>query len=156
MASERSSVLFRIPARGVGRRPLLAFARQLESDVAQGRAFCCLISGDKELHRLNRHFRKKDYATDVLSFPHSAEGRASPSRGNDRHLGELAISLDRARAQAAHFGHSVEDEIRILMLHGVLHLTGLDHARDNGQMARVEALWRRRLGLPSGLIERAS
>jgi probable rRNA maturation factor len=148
MASERTSILFRAPARGVGRRDLLAFARRLERDVAHGRPFCCLITGDEELRRLNKQFRRRDYATDVLSFPHVPD--------TPQYLGELAISLDRARMQAEEFGHGVGDEIRILMLHGVLHLIGLDHERDNGQMARVEALWRRRLGLPAGLIERAS
>jgi probable rRNA maturation factor len=155
MATERTSILFRAPARGVGRRDLLAFARRLETDVAQGRAFCCLIAGDGELRRLNRQFRSKDHATDVLSFPQEVRPRAA-ARSVREHLGEIAISMDRARVQAAEFGHGIEDELRILMLHGLLHLTGLDHERDNGQMARVEALWRRRLGLPSGLIERAS
>lgn len=163
MATERTSVLFRIAAPGVPRRDLLAFARRLERDVAQGRPFCCLITGDEELRRLNKQFRAKDRATDVLSFPQDPHLHASRAvrrsllPGADaEHLGELAISLDRARVQAADFGHRLGDEIRILMLHGVLHLMGLDHERDNGQMARVEGLWRRRLGLPSGLIERAS
>lgn len=150
MASERSSVLFRVPARGVGRRELLAFARKLERDVAGGRPFTCVVSSDDEVQRLNKQFRKKDYPTDVLSFANAPFVRRSTN------LGEIAISIDRARAQAAECRHGVGDEIRILMLHGVLHLTGLDHERDNGQMARVEALWRRRLGLPCGLIERAS
>jgi len=148
MATERTSVLFRTPARGLGRRELLAFARRLQSDLAQGRTFCCLVTGDDELRRLNRQFRRYDSTTDVLSFPQHPQ--------TPEYLGEVAISVDRARAQAEEFGHTVGDEVRILMLHGVLHLIGLDHERDNGQMARVEALWRRRLGLPSGLIERAS
>jgi len=93
------------------------------------------------MRRLNRKFRNQDHTTDVLSFP-SEEG------------GELAISLDRASAQAAEYGHSVADEIRILMLHGVLHLAGMDHERDTGIMEKAEASWRRRLGLPSSLIER--
>jgi probable rRNA maturation factor len=68
---------------------------------------------------------------------------------------DIAISFDRAAAQAAELGHSVEDELRILMLHGLLHLAGMDHHTDKGAMARVEVRWRKRLGLASGLIERA-
>lgn len=104
----------------------------------------CLITTDAELRRLNRTFRRKDYATDVLSFP---SGNGVP--------GEIAISLDRAGEQAAEHGHSLEQEIRILMLHGVLHLSGMDHETDDGEMARVEARWRKRFGLPAGLTERA-
>lgn len=71
-------------------------------------------------------------------------------------LGELAISKERAAAQAREHGHSIEQEIQILMLHGVLHLLGMNHERDGGQMARAETAWRERLGLPAGLIERAA
>jgi probable rRNA maturation factor len=71
-------------------------------------------------------------------------------------LGDIAISAARARAQARDFGHSTEDEIRILMLHGVLHLLGMDHETDAGVMARAEKRWRARLGLPNGLIDRTS
>ncbi len=144
MASERSSILYRIPARALRRRPLLEFARHLENDIAEGRAFDCLITGDGELRRLNRQFRGSDYATDVLSFSAASNGR----------LGEIAISLDRAREQATEYGHSVDEEVRVLMLHGVLHLMGMDHERDHGEMRRIERRWRHRLGLPSGLIER--
>jgi probable rRNA maturation factor len=72
------------------------------------------------------------------------------------YLGDIAISLQRARAQARRWGHSIEDEIRILMLHGVLHLRGMDHDGDSGEMARTETRWRRKLGLPAGLIERVA
>lgn len=99
-----------------------------------------MVTTDAELERLNRQFRKKAYATDVLSFPGSQE---------------LAISYQRARAQAAQFGHTVEEEIHILMLHGVLHLLGMDHETDSGAMARRESIWRDKLGLPGSLIHRA-
>ena len=79
------------------------------------------------------------------------EPRASASGA---HLGDLAISLPRARAQAREFGHGTAEEIQILMLHGVLHLLGMDHETDRGRMARVEKRWRARLDLPNGLIER--
>ena len=99
-----------------------------------------LIAGDGELRTLNRDFLGIDQPTDVLSFPPD----------------DLAISFDRAAAQAAKLGHSVEDELRILMLHGLLHLAGMDHEADGGAMKRTEARWRKRLGLPSGLIERST
>jgi len=104
-----------------------------------------LIAGDAELRRLNRDFRGKDYPTDVLSFPAEPAGAF---------LGDIAISLGRARAQAREFGHTIEQEVQILMLHGVLHLCGHDHESDSGAMARAEKRWRAKLGLPSGLIER--
>jgi probable rRNA maturation factor len=69
-------------------------------------------------------------------------------------LGDIAISLGRARAQAREFGHTIEQEVQILMLHGVLHLMGHDHETDSGAMARAEKRWRAKLGLPNGLIER--
>jgi probable rRNA maturation factor len=123
------------------------FARRLRGSVAKGRAFHCLITGDAELWRLNRDFLGKDYATDVLSFP-CADSSES--------IVDLAISLPRARAQATEWGHEVETEVQILMLHGVLHLLGMDHESDSGLMARAEAKWRKAFGLPSGLIERAA
>jgi probable rRNA maturation factor len=117
----------------------------LEAEIANGRPFDCLITGDAEMRRLNAEFRGKHYTTDVLSVP-----SAPPSHV----LGDVAISLPRARAQARSFGHTTEDEIRILMLHGLLHLLGMDHEHDAGEMARAERRWRARLGLPNGLIER--
>lgn len=123
------------------RKSLLSFAQAL------GGGFCCLLTDDRELRRLNRVFLGKDYATDVLSFPVTG--------GGEFPLGELAVSVERAAAQARILGHSLETELRILMLHGVLHLKGLDHERDRGRMARAERRWRTRLGLPGGLIERA-
>jgi probable rRNA maturation factor len=147
---ELVSVIFRRAPAGVPQRAVERFARELQTQVAKGRAFDCLITGDAELRRLNLKFRSQDRATDVLSFPGGDGLPASSS------LGSIAISLQRARAQARAFGHSIEDEIRILMLHGVLHLTGLDHESDAGRMARAEKRWRARLGLPVGLIERVS
>ena len=91
------------------------------------------------MRRLNAQFLGHDYTTDVLSFPES----------ND-----IAISYPRAVAQAAEYGHSTLDEIRVLMLHGLLHLLGHDHESDGGYMARLEENWRTDLGLPSGLIAR--
>jgi probable rRNA maturation factor len=134
----------RTPAR-LDRKILEDFAASLHDRLASGREFHCLISGDAELCALNSAFRHKDHPTDVLSFP-----------GDGDYLGDIAISLARARAQARRYGHSVEDEIRILMLHGLLHLKGMDHESDSGRMARSERAWRRKLGLPNGLIERTA
>ena len=147
MSWRHSYVLFQVPARGVRRRELRDYARRLQEEVAEGRQFCCLVTSDADLKAWNRQYRKKNYPTDVLSFPSS-----DASDG----IGELAISFDRAREQAAENGHTPAEEVRILMLHGVLHLIGLDHERDNGQMAKAERRWRKHYGLPAGLIERVS
>ncbi len=129
----------------VDRERLEAFARKLVSRVTGGRPFACRITGDAELRRLNNSYLGHDYATDVLSFP----------AGQDDFAGDLAISRQRAEAQAREFGHDVHQELEILMLHGVLHLIGLDHDADNGHMQRTEARWRKTFGLPAGLIERS-
>lgn len=129
------------------KRELRAFARTLASRVGDGHPFTCLITGDKEVQRLNRTFLTHDYPTDVLSFPSS-----DPSAC----LGDLAISAQRAGAQAEIFGHARIDEIRILMLHGFLHLIGMDHERDRGEMARAERKWRTDLRLPVTLLARTS
>jgi len=147
MPDSEPLVLFRRAPSGLDRRAIEAFAYELRSRVTGGREFRCLITGDAALQRLNRRFLGKDRPTDVLSFP------AGPGT---RELGELAISAQRAREQAREFGHGLEDEIRILMLHGVLHLTGMDHERDHGAMARAEIAWRKKLRLSAGLIERVS
>ena len=143
MPSPGSTVTFRRVPADFARRPIERFARRLQMEVAQGRPFDCLISGDADLRRLNLKFLGKDYATDVLAFPASGP-----------HLGDIAISFARARAQARTFGHTTGQEVRILMLHGLLHLLGMDHTTDGGRMARAEKRWRERLGLPTGLIER--
>jgi probable rRNA maturation factor len=147
-----SIVVFRrVPADA---RPagLERFARVLSEEVADGRLFECLVTNDAELRRLNAQFRGKDTPTDVLSFP-AARVRASGTQ--ELFLGSLAISWQRARAQARENRHSLQSELRILMLHGVLHLLGMDHENDRGRMARAESRWRTRLRLPHGLIERA-
>jgi probable rRNA maturation factor len=152
MSETGSSIVFRATSqhsipRDLLRRKLDRFAAELRRRVTGRRPFCCLIADDAELRRLNSEFRGKDAPTDVLSFPSgSAEGP----------LGDLAISLDRAAAQAGEFGHPLSTEVRTLMLHGVLHLLGMDHERDGGRMAREELKWRREFGLPAGLIERVS
>ncbi len=146
MSPDDSTLLFHHPSRSVRRGPLRLFFAEIVKKAGHGRSITCLITTDQEMRSLNHQFRGKRYATDVLSFPSADE----------RGAGEIAISLDRAREQAAEYGHSLDEEIRILMLHGVLHLAGLDHETDSGEMASEEARWRKRLKLPSSLIERAS
>jgi probable rRNA maturation factor len=126
------------------KRELKQFAGDLSQRVVDGRPFTCVITGDRELQRLNKDFLDHDYPTDVLSFP----------SGDASCLGDLAISGERALAQATELGHSLLDEIRILMLHGVLHLAGFDHERDRGEMARAERKWRASFNLPRTLIGR--
>jgi probable rRNA maturation factor len=142
---EGSTVTFRRVPPDFRRRAVEQFARRLRKQVAQGQPFECLVAGDTLLRRLNREFRGLDYPTDVLSFP------AAPPAPD---LGSLAISFQRARIQARQFGHAIEHEVQILMLHGLLHLLGMDHETDSGRMARAEKRWRTRLGLATGLIER--
>ena len=138
-------VIFRRAPKTLRRQAVREFARTLAARMTGERPFCCLVTTDDELQRLNRQFRGKDTPTDVLSFP--ASGADS--------IGDVAISSDRAAHQAAEFGHDMETEVRILMLHGVLHLLGHDHESDGGAMRRVEMRWRKELDLPAGLIERA-
>jgi probable rRNA maturation factor len=108
-----------------------------------------LLSDDAALRTLNKNFRGKNKATDVLSFP-------APDEIAQLHAGDLAISLETANRQAATYGHSLRDEVRILLLHGLLHLSGLDHETDDGEMAAREAELRVELGLSNSLIERVS
>jgi probable rRNA maturation factor len=105
-----------------------------------------LVTSNAELKELNRRFRGKDQPTDVLSFP------ASP----DVYAGDIAISAEIAAMNARSLGHTTAEEIKILVLHGILHLRGYDHERDGGKMARREEKLRRALRLPIGLIERAA
>ena len=146
MSADDIPLLFRT-SRRIRRGALRQFLAEVTRRVAKGRAIACLVTDDAEIRRLNRRFRGQNAATDVLSFP---------SGGHNGFAGDLAISADRARAQAAGHGHSIDEELRILLLHGALHLAGMDHETDSGEMARAEARWRKRLGLPGGLIERAA
>jgi probable rRNA maturation factor len=152
MSADDIPLLFHT-SRKMRRTELRSFLDEVVRRIARGRSIACLVTGDAEVRRLNRRFRGKNSSTDVLSFPSS--GKAALTGKKNGFAGDLAISVDRARRQAAEQGHSLEDELRILILHGALHLTGLDHENDAGRMARSEARWRRRLGLPVGLIERA-
>lgn len=104
------------------------------------------ITSNAEMRDLNRRFRRKNKATDVLSFPSETQDLA----------GDIAISAEIASDNADKLGHSVEAELKILILHGLLHLAGYDHENDEGEMAIQEAKLRKRLNLPSSLIERTA
>ena len=107
-----------------------------------------MLTSDAEIKRLNKAFRGKNKATDVLSFPAPEEAQEM--------AGDIAISLETALRQAGEHGHSLRDEIRVLLLHGLLHLDGEDHETDAGEMATRELTLRAELGLSSGLIERVA
>jgi probable rRNA maturation factor len=118
----------------------------------RGTVSVALVS-DQRVRRLNREYRASDYATDVLSFP---LGESLPvARPDHAFLGDVVIATGVARRQARAAGHSERTEVRILALHGLLHLIGYDHERDDGAMARAERRLRRKGGLREGLIERA-
>lgn len=128
-------------------RTLAHFLSEAQATVRLKGQVTVLLTTDAAIRRLNRQFRGKDKATDVLSFP--AEGI-----GAEEIAGDLAISVPTALRQAVEQGHSLSTETKVLILHGLLHLAGYDHEADTGQMARRERLLRARLGLPQGLIER--
>lgn len=115
-----------------------------------------LLAGDGALKQLNRVFRGKNKATDVLSFPAGATTVFFTEPDHPVFAGDLAISLETAARQARRYGHTLNDEVRVLLLHGVLHLAGFDHETDSGEMAAREAELRRSLGLETNLIARAS
>ena len=129
-------------------RTLSRFLREAQAAIRLRGQVSVLLTTDREIRRLNRQFRDKDKSTDVLSFP--AAEVVSPDVA-----GDLAISVPTALRQARQQGHTLSVEIKVLILHGILHLAGFDHERDTGQMARRERLLRGRLRLPQGLIERA-
>jgi probable rRNA maturation factor len=132
---------------GLSKGGLTRFVREAQRAVGLVGEVDVLLADDRTLRRLNREFRGKDKATDVLSFPSAKEF------GED-YAGDVAISVDTAARQAKEHGHSLRVEVRVLLLHGLLHLSGMDHETDQGEMAAKEAELRERLRLPSGLIAR--
>lgn len=126
-----------------GTRGLAAWLARIAPAAARGEMCIALVS-DRRMRALNRQFRGKDAVTDVLSFP-------SDDRG---FLGDVVIAAGVAARQAREAGHSLATELKVLSLHGLLHLLGHDHETDNGAMARLEQRLRKKAGLPHGLIER--
>lgn len=133
--------------RGLSERGLAQFVSAACRSLSLPAGATVLVTSSQRMRALNARFRGKNQATDVLSFPgpESVEGFA----------GDIAISLDIAARNARSLRHSVSDEVRILALHGLLHLAGYDHESDDGEMARREKMMRKKLGLPLGLIERS-
>ncbi len=149
---DRQSAIASRAERVPSARTLNRFLSEARAAVRLRGEVTVLLTSDDAIRRLNKQFRGKNKATDVLSFP-ALEMVAGA--GGDL-AGDLAISVETARRQAREQGHALGVEIKVLMLHGLLHLAGYDHERDHGQMARREKLLRGKLGLPLGLIERVT
>ena len=126
---------------------LARFAARARRELKLGKV-SILLTTDHKVRDLNRTFRKKDKPTDVLSFP------AIDEAGDD-FAGDIAISVEYAARSAQRFELELQEELKILILHGLIHLSGHDHEIDDGKMARVESHLRQKLGLPVGLIARS-
>jgi probable rRNA maturation factor len=141
-------VMVNKPVAGVSAAALDRFLARARRAVGLRGRVTVLITSSREMRSLNARFRGKDQATDVLSFPAQFQ---SP-----RFAGEIAISAEIAAENARRLGHSAAEEVKVLVLHGVLHLAGFDHESDHGKMARMEERVRGELGLPPGLIQRTA
>jgi len=138
-------VIVQSKVRGVSGGALEHFVARAKRTIGVRGEVDVLITSSAQMRHLNRRFRGKGSATDVLSFP-SVEGTA----------GDIAISAEVGARNARRLGHSAAEEMKVLILHGLLHLAGYDHETDAGAMARKEARLRQVLGLPAALIERAT
>ena len=145
MALKRLTVVVTAPDTRIVSPGLAKWLERAAPPRARGDVTVALVS-DARMRTLNRAFRGKDYATDVLSFP----------ADDETFLGDIAIATGVARRQAREAGHALGTELRILALHGLLHLLGYDHERDQGAMRRAEQRLRKASGLKEGLIERES
>jgi len=151
---DRQAVNNRQRAVRLARGPLETFLRRVQEEVGLQRAdvVVCLVS-DAEIARLNEKFRRKKGPTDVLSFPSVARRKPVRLRASGvglkdgEYLGDIAISPATARRYARKNGRTLSSELRVLILHGVLHLLGYDHETDRAEMDRVERKLRKRLGL---------
>ena len=144
---ERSLAIIRRRVAGLTEAELTRFLLRTRRAVGLRGEVGLLVTASRELQALNRRFRKMNKPTDVLTFP--AAPNLLPG-----FAGDVAISAEIAARNARRLGHTVADEVRVLTLHGVLHLAGYDHEQDNGEMERKETRLRKSLGLPSALIER--
>jgi probable rRNA maturation factor len=143
--TDEAMILFRKRVTKLTESTLERFVTRARKVVRLKGGVDVLVTSNVEMRRLNRQFRRKDKPTDVLSFPAEA---------NSVLAGEIALSAEIAARNARALGHSTAEEVKILVLHGILHLRGYDHERDDGQMARLEKQLRASLRLPCGLIER--
>lgn len=140
----------RVPADGLAR-----WLSEVAPASARGEVTVALV-GDRQIRSLNRRFRGLDRVTDVLAFPmDGAAAGPGPLASGPRYLGDIVIATDRARRQARAEGHSLTTELRVLALHGLLHLLGYDHERDAGQMERMEGRLRRQGRLPPTRVQRS-
>ena len=135
-------IIFEKTVRGVSRPALELFASRAQRLARVKGEVAVLVTSRGKIQALNRRFRRKNKPTDVLSFP-------------GEHGGDSAICAEIARANAVRLGHSMADELKVLILHGMLHLAGHDHEKDDGEMATEEARLRARLKLPTSLIQRS-
>ena len=135
-------IIFDKPVDGISHSVLQRFAPRAQKLAGVRGEVVILITSSRKVRALNRRFRRKDKPTDVLSFP--------GPRG-----GDIAICAEIAQQNAHRLGHSVTDEIKVLVLHGMLHLAGYDHETDAGEMERKEAHLRAKLKLPVSLIQRS-
>jgi probable rRNA maturation factor len=136
-------ILLEQEADGVRQRALALFAGRARAELGLSEV-CVLVTSSHKLRELNSRHRRKDKPTDVLSFPSASREFA----------GDIAISAEIAAKNAAQLGHSLQTELKILILHGLLHLAGYDHEADQGEMKAREGALRRQFNLPVGLIER--
>jgi probable rRNA maturation factor len=134
-------------------RTLGKYLKEAQAAVGLLGQVTVLLTTDATIRDLNRRFRGKDEATDVLSFLAKPLQNSKPA---ERVAGDVAISVETARKQAAERRHTLGVELRVLILHGLLHLAGYDHETDAGKMLRRERQLRARFGLPQGLIERVN
>jgi len=141
-------IIFHKPVGGLSKAALSRFVSRAQRRVRLHGRVNILVTTSRDLRWLNRQFRGKDEPTDVLSFPLQQESATL--------AGDIAISADIARHNARLLGHSPAEEIKILALHGLLHLAGYDHERDEGRMAREECRLRKCLQLPMALLERSA
>ncbi|HET6373042.1 MAG TPA: rRNA maturation RNase YbeY [Candidatus Polarisedimenticolia bacterium] len=141
MTTFEAVVVIRTPRPALDGASARRLLRELRRRLPVPHASASVVVGDDALLRgLNKTYRRKDRPTDVLSFPSN-----EISEGGRRHLGDIVISSDAARRQARRRGHSAKQEVRILMIHGYLHLLGYDHETDEGQMELLERSVRRDL-----------
>ena len=141
------TIILKQPVSGLSQRALTSFVATACRAAGLKGSVTVMVTGSREMRSLNSRFRGKNQATDVLSFP-------PPALGNG-FGGDIAVSLDIAARNARSLGHALGEEVQILVLHGILHLAGYDHEGDQGEMAEKEVRLRRRLKLPTGLIERS-
>lgn len=140
-------VIIHKPVKGVTAAALARFVTRARRAAGASGQVNVLLTSSAAMRGLNRSFRGLDKPTDVLSFPATA--------GTPKLAGDVAISADIAAANARRYRHSPAQEVKILALHGILHLAGYDHERDGGEMARLEDRLRLALRLSDGLIRRS-